>query len=222
VYVIIVGGGRVGFHLAKALSGTEHEVFVIERDGQKCDLIRDRLGPIVLKGDGSEPRILEEAGARRADVLVAVTGNDEDNLAACLVAKRLFQVKRTIALAHNPENENLFKELGVDTTVSATRILMAQIEEQVFAPGQAKIVPLLSDWNFAQVTLPEGSRALGRTLQDLAEEFPPNTVVVGVITRDRTLRRPEPSTVLRAYEQVLALSPKEETEALVSILTEPL
>lgn len=220
MYVIIVGGGRVGYHLADHLIKGGHEVFIIERDAHKCDLIAEQLGHIVLKGDGSEPRILQEAGARRADVLIAVTGNDEDNLAACLVAKHLFGVGRTIALANNPQNERLFHQLGVDAAVSATGILMAQIEEELPTRGHVELVSLKGNWEVAEIEVPEASRVVGKRLQELEADIPQQVILVAVVGRDGRLRRAEPTTLIQAYDRVIALTPSEEAEALVELFTE--
>src|SRR5262245_1133608 len=128
MYAIIIGGGKVGFYLAKHMLEDGHEVLVIERDAAKCAGIAEELGDIVLKGDGCEAVTLASAGMGRADLCVAVTGDDEDNLVACQVAKTKFEVPRTIARINNPKNELIFRQLGIDTTVSATSVILAQIE----------------------------------------------------------------------------------------------
>src|SRR3989337_250941 len=132
MYVIVVGGGKVGYYLAKELveEGT-HEVLVIEKDGAKCGRIAEELGDIVLRGDGCEAATMEIAGFGRADMVIAVTGDDEDNLVSCQVAKVKFSVPRTIARINNPKNEEIFRRLGIDTTVSATAAILAQIEQEL-------------------------------------------------------------------------------------------
>ncbi|MCO5228555.1 MAG: TrkA family potassium uptake protein [Thermomicrobiales bacterium] len=120
MYVIVVGAGKVGYYLAKTLLMEDHEVLLIERDVSKVEYYAERLGAVVIRGDGAEASVLEQAGAVRADVVVAVTGEDEDNLVVCQVAKNRFKVGRTIARVNNPKNEQLFRLLGVDVTVSQT------------------------------------------------------------------------------------------------------
>ncbi len=105
MYIIVAGGGKVGYYLAKTLVNEGHEVLVIEQDARKCSQIADELGNIVLRGDAAEARILAEAGTSRADVVIAVTGDDEDNLVICQLAKKRFSVPRTIARINNPKNE---------------------------------------------------------------------------------------------------------------------
>ncbi|MGH9201889.1 MAG: potassium channel family protein, partial [Vicinamibacterales bacterium] len=131
MYTIVVGGGKVGYYLARELVGEGHEVLIIEQDPAKCERIAEELGDIVLKGDGCEATTMEKAGFGRADMVVAVTGDDEDNLVCCQVAKVKFSVPRTIARINNPKNEAIFKRLGIDTTVSATAAILAQIEQEL-------------------------------------------------------------------------------------------
>jgi len=111
MYIIVVGGGKVGFYLSKTLLGEGYEVLLIERNGQKVDYFNEQLGMVAIKGDGAEAAVHEAAGASRADVVIAVTGEDEDNLVVCQMAKLAFNVKKTIARVNNPKNEPIFKTL---------------------------------------------------------------------------------------------------------------
>ncbi len=112
MYLIVVGGGKVGFYLAWTLVEEGYEVLIIERDQANATRIKDQLGMVVMQGDGAEFSVLEAAGAHRADVVIATTGDDEDNLIVCQVAKRRFGVGRVIARVNNPKNEMLFKKSG--------------------------------------------------------------------------------------------------------------
>ncbi len=109
MYVIVVGGGKVGYYLAKSLLEEKQEVLVIEQDAQHCRALSDELGVNVMLGDGCEAATMEEAGMGRADVVVAVTGDDEDNLVVCQVARHKFNVARTVARLNNPKNEKIFR-----------------------------------------------------------------------------------------------------------------
>ena len=131
MYIIIVGGGRIGYYLAKALLDEGHEVLMVEKKANVCETITEEMGSICVRGDGCETSTLAEIGTSRADMFVAVTGDDEDNLVACQVAKHKFNVPRTIARIRNPANENIFKKLGIDVTVSSTNIILEHIEEEV-------------------------------------------------------------------------------------------
>jgi hypothetical protein len=120
MYIIVVGGGRVGFYLSKELLEAGHEIVVLEKNERRARQIADELGSIVLARDGCEGKHLAEAGANRAAIVAAVTGDDEDNLVICQMAKHHFQVPRTIARVNNPKNEDLFRHLGVDEVISPT------------------------------------------------------------------------------------------------------
>jgi trk system potassium uptake protein TrkA len=128
MYIVIVGGGKVGFYLAKELVEAGHEALVIEEDSAKASEITEMLGEIVMRGDGCEAAVQEQAGSGRADLFLAVTGEDEANLVACQVARHRFNVKRIVARINNPKNEAIFHKLGIDVTVSATSVILSQIQ----------------------------------------------------------------------------------------------
>src|SRR5574341_1710560 len=142
MYIVIIGGGKVGYYLAKQLLQDGHEVLVIEKDRKKADNIAQEMGEIALRGDGTETFVMEEAGMQRADLVVAVTGDDEDNLMICQMAKKKFSVKRTIARINNPKNEHIFKVLGIDDTVSTTDLILAQIEREIPAHSLIHLLTL--------------------------------------------------------------------------------
>ena len=131
MFVLVVGGGKVGYYLAKELIDSGHEVALMEKDPTRARQIADEIGSIVIPHDGCEGKYLGEAGCNRADVVAAVTGDDEDNLVICQMAKHHFDVPRTIARVNNPKNEALFRHLGVDELVSPTRMILGSIEQDI-------------------------------------------------------------------------------------------
>src|ERR1035437_1139427 len=131
VYVIVVGGGTVGYYMSRDLLERGHEVTLIERDARRADWLESQLGSIVMRGDGCEVKFLSQTGIERADAIVAVTADDEDNLIALQMAKRHFKVKKTIARVNNPSNVEIFKTLGVDEAVSATEVLLGALEPPI-------------------------------------------------------------------------------------------
>jgi trk system potassium uptake protein TrkA len=135
LYVIVIGGGKVGFYLSKHLLERNYEVTLIEKNAKRAEEITAQLGDIVLVGDGDEVSFLATTGMERAGVVVAVTGDDEDNLIACQLAKRQFKVRRTVARVNNPANVHIFQTLGVDVAVSATEVLMDLIEQALATDG---------------------------------------------------------------------------------------
>jgi trk system potassium uptake protein TrkA len=217
VYIIVIGGGKVGFYLARELVDEGHELLVIEQDRVKCARIADELGDITLCGDGCEAAVLDNAGTGRADMFIAVTGDDEDNLVSCQVARKKFNVPRTIARLNNPKNEAIFKKLGIDTTVSATAAILAHIEQEL---PTHHLIPLMtlrrSGLQIVEAQLTDGSPAVGRRLRDLL--LPQHTQIPLVVDPDGYPKVPSGDTVFQSGEQILAVSPPESEEALRVLL----
>jgi trk system potassium uptake protein TrkA len=165
----------------------------------------------VQRGNADEASVLADAGTNRADVVVAVTGDDEDNLVICQVAKRRFNVPRVIARINNPKNEQIFRLLGIDATVSSTDLILSVIEQEI--PEQA-LVPLLrlrhADVEVVDITLPKDSSLEGVALRDV--RLPPESLVAFVIRGGESIF-PSGNTTLRAGDEILALTrPKHEEE----------
>jgi trk system potassium uptake protein TrkA len=218
MYIVIVGGGRVGYYLARALLNEGHEILIVEKIARYCEIINEEMGSVCVEGDGCEAAILAEVGTARADMLVAVTGDDEDNLVACQLAKHKFNVPRTIARIRNPQNEALFKELGVDVTVSATNIILEAIEKEVPTHPLTHLL-MRSDkgLELVEVRITHDATTIGKALKDI--ELPRGSRLALVIPRDRKPRVPTPSTVLREGDQVIALTSPELEEKLRTALT---
>ncbi len=131
-YVVIIGGGKVGFYLARHLIERDYEVTLVEKEATRAEWVEHQLGSVsVMVGDGDEMAVLGTTGIERAGVLIACTGDDEDNLVACQLAKGKFHVPRTIARVNNPANVHVFTALGIDVPVSATELLMGLIEAEI-------------------------------------------------------------------------------------------
>ena len=218
MYIIVVGGGRVGYYLAKALLDEGHEVLIIEKNATLCELINEEIGGVCVRGDGCEAATLDEVGTGRADMLVAVTGDDEDNLVACQVAKHKFNVPRTIARIRNPQNEAIFKKLGVDVTVSTTNIILEAIEKEVPTHPLTHLLTL-SDKGLliVEVRIPPTSTSIGKLVKELS--LPEGSKLALIIPKDRKPRMPTPSTVLREGDQIIALTTPDLEEALRTALT---
>lgn len=219
MYMIVVGGGKVGYYLAKELVEEGHEVLVIEQDRAKCERIAEELGDIALQGDGCEAATMEIAGFGRADMVLAVTGDDEDNLVSCQVAKHMFDVPRTIARINNPKNEDIFRKLGIDTTISATAAVLAQIEQQL--PTHA-LIPLVrlkgGGLEIVEVKVPPESAVVGKKVVDIL--LPQQALVVLTVDKEGVPRIPTGDTVIHADDDVVAVTRVEHEDALRAILTE--
>jgi len=131
MYALIVGAGRIGGSLARWLVAGGHEVTVIDWDEARCRALEDQLGSISVVGDGTEELILGKAGANRADVFIATTDRDDQNLMACQVAKHRFGATRAISLVNIPDHDNLFGILGIDQTINITELIVGTIEEHL-------------------------------------------------------------------------------------------
>lgn len=223
MYILIGGGGQVGYYLAKELMSDEaNEVFLIEKSHERFVELQEELGTgAVGRGDACEVRVLVEFGIKRADMVIAVTGDDEDNLVICQVAKEAYGIKTTIARINNPRNEELFRALGIDFTVSPTAQIMHMIETQV--PHHNKVVPLMTltraGLGLVELTVPEDSAAVGQTIRELQI---PRSVNVVLIVRNEQNITPDGDTRFEPDDRVFALV-SEGGEALLRqlILNEP-
>ena len=204
MYVIVVGGGKVGYYLTKELIAAGHELVLLEKDAGRARQISDEVGSIVLNRDGSEGTHLEEAGAKRASIVAAVTGDDEDNLVICQMAKHHFAVPRTIARVNNPRNEELFRHLGVDEIISPTRMALAAIEQDIPVHELLHLARLQgNDMQLLEAQIGEDSPAIGRHPSDI--ELPEGCSIF-VLIRGDAAQQIRPDTVFRAGDKVLAIS----------------
>lgn len=203
MYVVLVGGGKVGYYLTRTLQGAGHEALLIEERGDRASRIIQELGNVVLVGDGCETTVLEEAGISRADCVAAVTGHDEDNLVVCQVAKERFGVPRTIARINNPKNKEIFQRLGIDSVVSSTEVIYHMIEQQI---PTGDVIPLAAlrkgEIEIVEADLVDHSPVVGKTLANI--ELPPDSVVISVLRGEKVLL-PTGDTELQSGDTVIAL-----------------
>jgi trk system potassium uptake protein TrkA len=203
MYVIVVGGGKLGYYLAKTLIFEGYEVLIVEKNPSKCAVYEERFGAAVMQGDGAEAATLKEAGAGRADVVIATTGDDEDNLIICQVAKRRFEVRRTMARVNNPKNEALFKRLGVDVTVSQTNVILSLIEQQIPERHFAHLMTLKhADLAIVEAGVLPNSPVVGKTVADI--QVP--DVVVSAVIRGSDVIIPNGQTRIQAGDEVIAVT----------------
>ncbi len=207
MYIIIGGGGDVGYYLTRNLLRQGHEVLLLEKSGNRTQLLSEELGQSVTRGDACEARTMEEAGAERADVVIAVTGEDEDNLVICQMAKQRFHVARTIARVNNPQHNDLFLKLGIDVTVSPTRSILSLIESEL--PG-SRFIQLMTlkraGLEIVEMTVPTTSPIVGKTLGHINL---PRSCNLTLIIRDGSHIFPDKETLLEANDDVYALVTRE-------------
>jgi len=216
MYIIIVGGGKVGYYLAKSLLHDENEVLIIEKDKRKCDIISAELGGVVMRGDGTDSIVMEEAGMSRAELIVAVTGDDEDNLMICQMAKKKFGVKRTISRINNPKNERIFKLLGIDHTVSVTDLILAQIEREIPAHSLVHLLTLReAGVSFVEAKVQAGSPSVGKRIKELGV---PEDCVIPLVIRNGKGIVPHGDTTLMSGDEVVAVTVVDDEDILERLL----
>ena len=169
MYIIVVGAGKVGWNLARELLEKEHEVTVIESNRRRYLTVEQELEHNVLYGDASELWVLERAGIQRADMVIAVTGDDEDNMLICQVAREKYEVDQIIARVNNPRNRQHFDLLGVKPSISATDLILRLLEHEVPEYGLVHLLDLQEEQlEIIEMLLGKDSRVTGRRVGDLA------------------------------------------------------
>jgi trk system potassium uptake protein TrkA len=218
MYIIVVGGGEAGYYIAKTLLNGGHEVLVIERDTQRCNVIEENLGNIVIRDDGCEAATLEAVGTNRADVLIAITGDDEDNMVSCQVAKHKFNVPRTIARLKNPKHESLFRKLGVNVTVSSTNLVLANIKHELpDSPLHSLLTIKGGSLEVVNVIIPPDSSVSGKLLCELA--LPEESIICLITSKGGSAQIPKPTSVLAAEDEIVAITTPENKDPLQNALT---
>ena len=216
MYILIIGAGKVGYFLAQRLIQDNHSVALVEKDKSACEEITRRLDILVINGDGCSPTVLKEAGIERADVVAAVTGEDEDNLIVCQLAKERFSVERTVGRVNDPKSEHIFFELGVDIPIDATTIIAKIIEEEV---SFSDFVNLLSfkrgKLAVVRVDLPDDAPVINQRLENI--QLPPDSVLVSIVRGEEVIV-PRGDTVLESGDDIIALTMVGNESKLLNVL----
>lgn len=214
--ILIVGAGKVGYFLAKRLIADKHTVSIIDKDRVICEEIAKELDVLVIHGDGCDGRILEEAGVERADVVAAVTGDDEDNLVICQIAKEKFNLRRTVGRINDSKNEKIFTELGVDVPIDSTAIIAKIIK------GEAAFDDFVNLMSFqrgklaiVRLDLPEDSPVINKKVMEV--ELPPDAVLVSILRGDEVII-PKGNTVFMSGDDVIAITSVGNEAQLLNIL----
>jgi trk system potassium uptake protein TrkA len=207
MFILIVGGGKVGTYLARGLLKQQHEVVVIEKDSRKAQMMTNLLeSDIAVIGDGCDPNVLIQAGVARADVVVADTGDDEDNLVVVLISKKHSKA-RCIARVNNPKNKLIFESLDTEqpvTVISSTEIILDIIDDRVNATTLETLARLgKGDLELVQLSILGDSPASGRRIADLA--LPTGSVIVAVDRGAGEVVIPNGETVFAPGDAVIAM-----------------
>jgi trk system potassium uptake protein TrkA len=218
MFIVVAGAGKVGYHLAKALVA-DHEVLIIEVDAGRVDFVSEELGAeVIMQGDACDAATMERAGMERADLVVAVIGEDRDNLTFCQIAKARFAVPRAVARINNPQNETLFRALGIDSTVSATNLILGHIEQELPWRGMIPLMTL-QGIELVEVRVPREANIVGKQVRQL---LLPQGSLLNLVISDGVPRVPTPETVIRQDDILVAVTNIENEESLRNALISPL
>ena len=202
-YMLIVGAGKVGWNLTRELIDKGHEVTLVESDRRRYLTVEQELEHNVTYGDASELWVLERAGVQRADMVIAVTGDDEDNMLICQVAREKYEVERIIARVNNPRNRPHFDLLGVKPSVSATDLILRLLEHEVPEYGLVHLLDLQEEQlEIIEMLLGTDSPVNGRRVGDLS--MPDGSLLISILREGKGFV-PGPDTVLEAGDEILAV-----------------
>jgi trk system potassium uptake protein TrkA len=214
--IIMIGGDKTVYFLARQFIEKGSHVTIINRDPNRARELAQQTQALVVLGDGSDVQRLEEAGARRADVVMALTSHDQDNLISCQIAQKMFAVPRTLALVNDPENEDIFRKLGITVAFSATRIIASLIEQQATFDDITTLMPIAEGRiNVTDVRLDQYSPAVGKTLLEL--ELTEGSLIAAII-RGEDVLVPRGGTRLQDRDHLILIShPEHEAEDLMTL-----
>lgn len=215
--IVIMGGGKLGAHLAENMLESKHTVRLIERDKNRCQRLANELDAVIICGDGTELGSLTDAETEDADCFIAVTGRDQDNLVACQLAKRQFHVKRVIARVNNPRNSQAMKAFGADIAVSSTEVITSLIEQEVDVAEMHLLATLNKGRaGICAITLPDDTALRRRTLNEIS--LPAGTLIISIVRGD-ALIIPNGSTMMQPRDEVVAVCSAGSQKELLRILS---
>ena len=216
--IVIVGGGKLGYHLATIMLDRKHDVRLIEKNKLRCMRLANELDVEVICGDGTEIETLEDAGTQNADCFIAVTGQDQDNLVASQLAKRQFKAIKVIARANDPRNMDALRILGADIVVSSTEIITNLIEQEVDIAEMHLLATLNKGRaGICTMTLPPDTALEGVTLKDV--DLPESSLVISIVRGD-AMMIPNGNTVIHANDEIVAACEGKSQKQLLRVLRE--
>lgn len=204
---LIVGGGKVGYFLTKTLISNQTKVTLVEKDSQRAQKISEELNIDVICGDGSDIAVLEDAHIHQVDLIAAVTGNDEENLVICQIAKAVYPRHKTIARINNPKNIGMFRQLGVDKTVCSTKVIADLIDYEISSTN-VKIVQTFERGNMvlAEVFVDDELSWANKKVKDI--EIPKDLILISIIRGDESIY-PKGDTLINPQDHVMVVSSPE-------------
>lgn len=219
MHIVIIGAGQTGSAFARWLLSAGHEVTVVEKNRDRCTELDEVLGSVSVFGDGTDAAVLAKAGTNRADVVVATTRSDDVNLVACQLAKHHFAVPRTISVVNVRERTELFGMAGIDVSIDVTELVLGRMQHGLSSVGFVHLMPVPGPDSKALVNIriPADSVPDERRVRDLS--LPNGTVLSLVIARDGSTTVPNPDTIIRAGDELIAVTTAEAEEELRAFLS---
>lgn len=215
--ILIVGGGKLIYFLVRTFIAKGHQVTVIHDNREEAIQLARRLKATIVYGDGSDPKILEEAGAATADVVLAVTSRDQDNLVISQLASNRFHVPKTLALVNDPDNEEVFQKLGIMTAFSTTRIISSLIEQRTALDGITNLIPVAEGKiNVTEIELNETASVVGQSLSTIG--MPESSLIACILKKDRPII-PRGTTVLEAGDKLIVITLPENHGQVIKMLS---
>ncbi len=216
MYIVIVGAGKVGCSLYNDLKKDGHEVLVIEKDTSKYESLEKEMGSALLQGSGCEVTVLKDAGLDRADIFVAVAGEDEDNLMACQLAKDKFAVSRVVARLNSPKNEHIFSELGIKCIVNVVDLILKNIKAQASICPLNSLISVGTKQELVLAKVSKWSKVVGKPIKALSL---PATAVVSLIIREGVGSMPSDDIVMETGDELVCLVLREDIIALNTVFS---
>lgn len=215
---IIVGGGKLVYFLSRTLTAKGHSVTVINSDQSDCEILAKKRNIDVIHGDGSDPEVLEDAGAFYTDSLMALTPYDQVNFNVCQIANSYFQIPRIVALVNDPDNEKVFKKLGVAEAISVTHILTGLIEQTTIFEDIITHTPAgTGKVNISEIPLKKTAKVVNKKVLEM--ELPKDCLIAGLIRKGDTII-PRGNTRLRRGDRVIMVSLAENHQEALKVLSE--
>jgi trk system potassium uptake protein TrkA len=217
LFVIVVGGGKMGYNLTRLLIKEGHEVLLVEKDRARYSELDPELGEHIYMGDAAESETLKTIGTNRANVMVAVTGDDATNLVICQMAKIMYMIPRTIARISNPRNEDIFSTLGVDAVVNTTKIVNSLIEKEV---DSGMLVPVLEmkggKVEVLETEVDSDSKLINKQIKDI--KLPEDCLIISII-REGEVVFPHGNTVIQKGDSLMVMISKQRKAELRTIIS---
>ncbi|MHC1750816.1 MAG: TrkA family potassium uptake protein [Cellulosilyticaceae bacterium] len=216
--IVIAGAGKVGYYLTKLLNEEKHIVSTIEKEEALCERLAREVDSLVICGNATKTKDLEDAGIEEADVIIAATGKDEENLLICQMAKINFKVPKAITRINNPKNEAIFKQLGIEHTVSSTTVIAHLIEEEAIISGLKTLLTIEEgDVSLTECVVESNSEVSGCKIKNLVL---PEECNIAYILRQRKVVIPRGDVVLQNGDRIIAVVTCKQKRALEKLFTQ--